>query len=358
MRISKVLISVIIVMCLLMISLACAANNAYASDRYYTGCAMNVTLVNQNPYPAQPNSYVEVVFQVSWMQNYVCNGSRFELVTDYPFSLDSQSALRILPDDTYIQGYKKDWMVPYKLRVDKDALNGEAEIEVRYSPGIWNSTSMTKKFNITIEDARTIFDAVIQEISGSDVSIAIANAGKYTANSVVVRIPEQENFAVSGSDGQMVGNLESGDYTVVAFSLTQKANPPFGESGTFSRQDVEKNASAGTRTLKFDIHYTDNIGVRRVVNMELPFGAVSAVNTTTQFTRAGSMPAARTSTKASGNGASLALIITAVACMAIVSAAYIIYRRKAKAKEKKQTGTSNDEDVPAWMKNVKSKGKK
>lgn len=314
------------------------------ADNYYVNCALNVSLVNQDPYPAQPNSYVNIVFQVSWLQNYVCNGSRFELVQSYPFSLDGNDWVRILPDDTYIQDYKKDWMVPYRLRIDKDALDGDAEVEVHYSPGIWdNSTPAIKKFNITIRDARTIFDAVLQDVSGSEVSIAIANAGKYAANAVVVRVPQQDDFLVTGTDGQMVGNLAAGDYTVVSFSIAPKA-------AGFSRNASIGNASfrQGPRDLKLEIYYTDNIGIRRVVNISLPYAAASTNGNFSARLRNSS--AAGSFATRSGNNSSAVCIIVAMAAIAAVSVVYFKFFRRPKEKPQHKK-----DEVPDWIR--KSRGK-
>ena len=216
-------------------------------------CNLQVTLLNQDPYPAIPDSYVKLVFQVSGLSDPSCKGARFEILPSYPFSLDTGDALRTLDDTTWTSSnFKSDWMVPYKLRVDADALDGETEIEVRASPGSWGITQnfIRKVFPITIQDARTDFDAVVQDVSGSSVSIALANTGKYAANSVVVRIPEQEGFSAVGTDGQMVGNLASGDYTVVSFELKEKGS--------------------SDSKLLFDIYYTDSLGKRRIVTKELP----------------------------------------------------------------------------------------
>ena len=73
--------------------------------------------------------------------------------------------------------------------------------------------------DIDVADAQTNFDLVVQDSTSSEVSLAIANVGKNTANSMIVRIPEQNGFRVTGTNGQMVGNLDSGDYTIASFSL-------------------------------------------------------------------------------------------------------------------------------------------
>ena len=233
-------------------------------------CDLDVSLINQDPYPATPDSYVDIVFQISGVQNSECDGATFELLPDYPFSLDENNGLKTLEGSTYTLDNKNEWMIPYKLRVDKDALDGNNSVKVRYNLGKWDSdTYYTENFDIIIQDSRTAFDAVIQETSGSDVSIAIANIGKYTANSVVVRIPEQEDFETSGVDGQMVGNLDSGDYTIVGFSLIQKMGIPNNSTRRDGMPPINFSQQSNSK-LKFDIYYTDNIGERRVVNMDLP----------------------------------------------------------------------------------------
>ena len=341
---------------LVMINFANAQSKTSVAHSYYTDCAMNVSLINQNPNPAQPDSYVDVVFQVNWLQNYVCNGSTFELVSSYPFSLDDNaSTVRSLPADTYVPDYSKDWMIPYHLRVDKDALDGNTKVKVLYSPGIWgNETPSIRWFNLTVQVARTNFDAVLQDIQGSSVSIAIANSGKYTANSVVVRVPEQQDFTVTGTDGQMVGNLASGDYTVVGFTVVPKGVPSnFSRQSNFSRSNVANvsRSPASPQTLKFDIYYTDNIGERRIVNMSLPF-KTTATNGTFSFSRNGST-SARTATRSSSSS-SPTLLIVAVVCIIAGSAIYLFIRRRSKAKKR----DSEKGEVPEWVRNVKAKEKK
>ena len=352
MKISRCIMLIAGVLLLINISYAIGTSSVSSGAKYFTDCALNATLVNQNPYPAQPDSYVDIVFQVSWLQNYVCNGSRFELVMSYPFSLDENNSLRILPTDTYVQDYKTDWMVPYHLRVDKDALDGDAEVEVRYSPGIWgNDTPSIKKFNITIEDARTAFDAVLQDIQGSDVSIAIANSGKYAANSVVVRIPQQEDFTVSGTDGQMVGNLASGDYTVVGFSISQKLTQNGFRNASFRNMSNAGFINQSPRKLKFDIYYTDNIGERRIVNMELPYivSGNSSIGIRNSSATNGNFQGRTSGSAGSSSGI---LLVVAIACIAAVFIVYMKFFRHPKNKAEKP---QKKDEVPDWIK--KSRGK-
>lgn len=310
-------------------------------------CNLEVSLINQDPYPAIPGDYVNLVFQISGVQNSYCEGAWAELVPSYPFSLDENDALRTLNGSTWTSNNKNEWMIPFKLRVDKDALDGNASIEVHYNSGKNGLGSYyMQKFNIIIQDSRTNFDAVIQETSGNDVSIAIANTGKYTANSVVVRIPEQDSFMVGGTDGQMVGNLESGDYTIVGFNIIPKMQPNMQNA---SRTNFHSS------NLKFDIYYTDNLGERRIVNMELPLNLAETGN----FTMGNFNGIRRNGATASGNNSIwsswyvwLVLVIAAL----LIYGFYHKYRRKIRSLLLNKKDSS--EKVPDWIKNAKDKEKR
>jgi len=311
-------------------------------------CNPNVSLVNQDPYPAIPNSYVKVTFQMSGIQD--CNGARFRLVPSYPFSLDTDPGLITLDDTTRISGYNTDWMIPYTLRVDKDALDGNSEIEVRYGSNERDTEGyVSKKFNITVQDSRTSFDAVIQEATSSSVSIAIANTGKYTANSVIVKIPEQDSFQVIGTNGQMVGNLESGDYTIVGFTISSKAAPRNMTSRNMTRDAAPPNFSSQSSKLKFDIYYTDNLGERRIVNMELPLDINSA-----NLTINGGNFSRRTQSSSSSWSIWYTVIIIIIILIIVV---VILKKYSRQIKNLLIKKNQNSSKLPDWIRNTKEKGK-
>jgi hypothetical protein len=312
---------------------------ASASAASIDTCVLNVTLVNQDPYPAIPGEYVDLVFQISNAYSDICKGAKFQLVPTYPFSLDQNDPWRTLDQSTTVAGYNKDWMIAYKVRVDKNAVSGDNEITAYYGSGSSDLKSYAEsKFIVPVEDSRTNFDAVIQEVSGSDVSIAIANTGKYAANSVIVRIPQQDNFRATGTDGQMVGNLDSGDYTIVSFTLAN-AMPRNATRTPSANQGFQNLAN----NLKFDISYTDTLGERRTVNMELPLTFTSGSNSTSF----GNFPGRSTSSS------STKTIWYYWAAIILVFLIVFIYRKKSK----KSSSTKNDSS-PDWIKNDRKKEKK
>jgi len=244
---------------------------------YSTSSIVQIQTMKYDPYPVNPGEYFDFWISVVYNGNTGVNGGVFELSPSFPFSLDSnETATKSYPSLSY-----PSLMLKWRVRVSEDAAEGINYLTLNYKVnGIW----YTKDFEIGVANAQTSFDAVLQDSSSSEVSIAIANTGKNTANSVIVKIPTQSNFEVTGTDGQMVGNLDSGDYSIVTFEVSQVTTPvmPSGTEGTGNPEEMNiSNLQAGMQSqssslnLTFDIYYTDNIGVRRMVEMGIPVASSS-----------------------------------------------------------------------------------
>ena len=68
----------------------------------------------------------------------------------------------------------------------------------------------------------------------------------------------------------MVGNLQSGDYTLVSFAVTPKTGAGAGFRHQNQTEPTPSQTNQTSTDLNFDIYYTDNLGGRRVVSMALP----------------------------------------------------------------------------------------
>jgi hypothetical protein len=231
-------------------------SNTYSTMTYAN---LQIDQLRYEPYPVNPGEYFTMWIKVQNVGSELTNNATFVLVPEYPFSIDSnEDAFR-----QYGELNSEPVVLKYKIRVDKDAVKGTNQIDLKYNEGENNNTWLVKTFDIEVEDAQTDFDLVVQEMSQNDITIAVANTGKNPANSVIVRIPEQDSFQAEGTSGQMVGNLENGDYTLVGFTVQSKG-----------RNSANK--------LQVQIDYTDSIGERRSVTKEvaLEIGqtAMSAAN--------------------------------------------------------------------------------
>lgn len=226
-----------------------------AEEKYVS---LDISLLNQDPYPAQPNDYVSVVFKIEHRGGGIAEDVLVEILPEYPFSLDS--GVSPVKEIGLIRGSQygeKSIFVKYKLRVDKDAINGENEIRLRYtynSQGSWEHYS-EKKFNITIDDPKTDFDVAVQDYSykTNTLSLAISNIGDTDANSVTVSLPEQNSIEILGSDKNILGGIKANDYTIASFKVVPK-------------QD-------GAIVVR--IAYTDSIGIRREIEKAVIFKASS-----------------------------------------------------------------------------------
>jgi len=320
-----------------------------------TPCNPTIKLVSQDPNPAIPNDYVKVIFEITDLGN--CNGFSVKLNPEYPFSLDSNDSLiQTIETNPYAPDYRSVWMIPYKIRIDSAAFDGDYKLKLQYKEDkeLYFNSYSESGFNLTITDSRTQFDAVIQETSGSQVSIAIANIGKYTANSVVVRIPEQDSFTTTGTDGQMVGNLESGDYTLVGFTISSKG--AFSQNITRTRHledSATQNLSQQKKMLKFDVYYTDNLGKRRVENMQLLLNLGNSSMALGSFSRTSSI----SSTSFFSKWYFWVIIIVLLILI------YYFYRNPDKLKEMLEkikpgkSKKSQGHEIPDWVKNSKIKNK-
>ncbi len=341
-------------------------------------CLISAKLVNQDPTPAIPNEYVKVLFQVTGLENPECKtGATVKLVTSYPFTLDSGvDSIQSLLGSTFVSGYQTAWMVPYRLRVAADALQAPYQLELLYHPGNSSdfSTGLQGSYTISVADALTNFDAVVQEVSGSQVSLGIVNTGKNTANSLVASIPQQHDFKVVGStSSQIVGNLAAGDYTIVSFNLAStiqrnvtlmKKNGGAEKSGALSGGNPFSNAGNGfqygstnadegqNQLLKLQLEYTDGIGERRTILKEIPLnGLLLQGNMTGRGTNGGGNRGGATSTTPTW--------MYVVGLLLIVGGIhyYWRYRKNSINKGTRQHSEKSSEHTPEWVVAEKSKGK-
>ncbi|MFW5847076.1 MAG: hypothetical protein ACOCUU_02855 [Nanoarchaeota archaeon] len=217
-----------------------------------SNCNLDASLINQDPDPAIPGNYVEVLFQLSGIENSVCNGARFEIIPEYPFSLDNpENAKKEIFGDTFVQNSEKTWNIPYKLRIDPDALEGENEIQVRYSSGnAGKDFYVSERFNISIEDVRVDFEISVKDYDSSDneLTFEILNIGEHDIESLTIEIPEQENIQLKSSPRRIVGSLDSNEETTFDFTAIPKKG-----------------------NLKLDIYYTDEINERRSLEKQVYF---------------------------------------------------------------------------------------
>jgi hypothetical protein len=302
----KILYLLISISILLSSTLVSASVISTTNGFFYTNINyVKTVLVSQNPISANPGEYVELLFQVENKGANDAENVTLELIPEYPFSLDpGVSATQEIGTIKGLQNSNNVFSVKYKLKVDKDAIDGENEIKLKYSEGD-GSVYNVDTFNVSVLNSRTDFDVFAQDST----TIAIANTGANTASAVIVRIPEQQNFRVNGTSASIIGNLNAGDYTLVTFQLLSVRT---------------SNISSEPSILTAEISYTDTLGIRRTIQKNVSYGfSVSGFNenVTGRFTQRGQ------SSILSGNSL-LYIGIGAVGIIAIVVVIKVKTRKK------------------------------
>jgi len=276
---------------------------------------VKLTKLRYESYPVSPGDYFTLYVQMQKTGSDKAD-AYFEFVEEYPFSLDSnENSIRAFSDLN-----NEPIVLEYKVRVDDSAVNGENVLKIRQSG---SGASIVHEFDIYTEDVQTSFDAVVQENMDGEISIALANIGQNDAGAVIVEVLEQDGIRVTGTSGQMVGNLEQGDYTVVGFTL------------------------AGSNSiLQMQIDYTDTIGVRRSEIVDMSFdGGLDDV-----LVRDSAGPANRLKQEADSSSS---WEYWAVFVFVVIVLAFIIGNRYF-GKQKNVREISSH--IPSWMK--KEKGAK
>jgi hypothetical protein len=145
-------------------------------------------------------------------------------------------------------------------------VGGKAEVEYKViadtstSPGLYQLNLMlaSREANISTKagiyiGGDTDFDLSLSESSGTSYSFSIANIGSNPAYSVVIRVPKQPGWRASIPDSSILGNLDTGDYTVATFTLERLGTSSEGVS--------------------LEIDFTNTMGKRKVVQKSILLNA-------------------------------------------------------------------------------------
>ena len=221
-----------------------------------TSCSLDATMINQDPYPAIPGEYVKFVFQVTGVENPACNDVYFELLQNYPISADSTTSTKTqIKGGTYSSTtYSSSLVVPYKVRVDENAVDGENEVSVAFSSTQFST--IVKRFNFSIENPKASFEVFVKDydFTKKTMTFQILNTGKKDVKAITMEILPESKVQMRGSSINVVGDLDSNDYTTTDFGL------------------VPLNGM-----IKVKITYTDQNNVRRSVEKDVSYNSQNFV---------------------------------------------------------------------------------
>ena len=181
--------------------------------------------------------------------------------------------------------------------VSNISVGSSYRFEIHYTDGNGVRRELVRNIEIGTIPVNPV-QVTVQSANPSETTFAVSNTGGKQISSVITQL-QDENVDVLGSSTQVLGNLNSGDYTLATFDL---------ESSEISRVDME-------------VSYTDSSGIRRnsVESITLPDSTSEGTTSTV-------------SGDEEGGNSSMTYILIGVGGLLLVGV-YALYRRR---KGKKQ----------------------
>ena len=121
------------------------------------GARIVVSMVNQEPDPAEPGNYVDARFKFENKGGGAAHDLEVELLPEYPFSLDpGRSAVQEIGSLYSRQMGDEGVIVKYKVKVDKDAIEDSYELKLRYRSG-YGAWVIVDDFEVDVESKEINF---------------------------------------------------------------------------------------------------------------------------------------------------------------------------------------------------------
>lgn len=191
---------------------------------------IKITLISQEPDPAEPAGYVDLRFKAENWGTKAASNVTLDIIPQYPFSIGSgDSTSKNLGSISGIQLGSEGVIAKFRLKVDENAVDGENEIKVRYKTSSGSEWVTTRAFNISIQS----HDALISIESANSTPRIIAPGNEALLNIVIknvassllkdIRIRLNLNdtpFApIDSSNEKTIKNLDAGLKETITFRL-------------------------------------------------------------------------------------------------------------------------------------------
>lgn len=207
----------------------------------------DVELFKAEPDTLLPGRPTKVVF---WVKN-TGNAPIRDLAVSWS---DSDSDILPLADENRHKiaeiGVGESVPVEFNMIANPSAQQGVKLVEVEMEfVRFGNATSRSSNIAFII-GGLTDFQVAQESVDAGTVSLSVANIGVNAATGVLVSVPDQDGWEVTGASDSFLGNLEPGDFTVASV-------------------EVRPLSQSQRQSLKVYVQYTDTVGVRQSAEKEV-----------------------------------------------------------------------------------------
>lgn len=212
---------------------------------------LEIVLLNQDPDPAEQGEYIDVRWKVNKLGEKALNNIEFELIPEYPFSIDeNEDPIRKLGDWIGFSEDEDYAILHYKLFTADKAIEDSYEVELRYRYD--GSGWVSQKFDLLVGEKNTpnfVLGTIISSprkltsnIDEAQLDVEIANIGNGDAENVQIEIDFPEGFEPSYSfaDRDNLGTITAGESKTATFYV-----------------DIDKIVKSGDHQASITIKYKD-----------------------------------------------------------------------------------------------------
>ena len=258
---------------------------------------LQVSLLNQDPDPAKAGDVVEVRLRVQNLGDAEAKNVLFELVEEYPFSiLDGEEQRQIIKSLPYFPETDNAKTLSYKLRVNRDATQGQYSIKFRHSLNNGGAWFMhTFSVDLTSREYAQIFSIDKMKImpgKETNMTFTITNVGNAPLQNLMFFWKEPNGIILPvGTDNtRYIKYLDPGasvplKYTVIA---SVNAKPDLYSLNLNLQYDAKSQDGS---TFKETVTTTAGVFVGGETDFDVVFSESSAGQTSLSVANVGSNPA-------------------------------------------------------------------
>jgi hypothetical protein len=231
-------ISFVILVLILAAVFSGVAYAAIARPPIDTDYIMKVSMLNQMPDPAEPGKYVDLRFKFENNGSQLAENVEAEILPQYPFAIDPGtdpiiSLSSINPQQKGDNGV----IIKYRLRVDKDALEGQNPIKLRYRVNGQAWITMPE-FNVNIQpyDAILVLEKVvfnpevIKPGEKATADITFKNIAEISLNKVrvILDIGGAPIAPIGSTNEKVIEKIDKNEEADVKFNIVGEPNAQSG----------------------------------------------------------------------------------------------------------------------------------
>ena len=235
-------------------SVAQGQNIRFANDSEFDTQNVEHTFVNQIPDPAEPGRYVDLRWKIENFGGTGIRDIRAELLPEFPFSLlPGDDGIRKVGSLHARQIGEQGVVIYYRVLVDRDAVEGNNEIRLRYSADKGKSWVRLDPFFVRIQT----LDAILAVTSVSSKPENI-KPGEAASVNIMLRnyadsLLKDIRFSLDFRASQISPMGSSNEKVIKQIAANEEASLVF-------RLIADSDAESKVHKIPYGLSYTDNIG--------------------------------------------------------------------------------------------------